>query len=102
MNPNSKKDYFAGVTTTLTPYRHTAVKEIANRLCWIRDHISGDSDYCSLEINDKYHTIWLGYKSNSQLYEIVAETLPRILKGKTVILVSCCTKKRCTKYKYSF
>ena len=96
------KDYYKNETTALTPKRHAAVKEIANRLCWIRDHISGDSDYCSLEINDKYHTIWVGCKSNSQLYESVAEALPRILKGKTVLLVSCCTKKRCTKYKYSF
>ena len=102
MNPNRKKDYFAGVTTALTPYRHNAVKEIANRLCWIRDHITGNSDYCSLEINDKYDTIWVGRKSNSQLYEEVAEILPRILKSKTIILASCCTKKRCTKYKYRF
>ena len=32
MNPNRKKDYFAGVKTTLTPYRHHIVKEIANRI----------------------------------------------------------------------
>lgn len=95
-------DYYKNVTTMLTPKRHAAVKDIANRLCWIRDHISGVSDYCSLEINDGYQTIWVGNKSDSQLYEIVADTLPRILTGKTIILVSCCTKKRCTKYRYSF
>ena len=102
MNSNRKKDYFAGMTTTLTPYRHAAVKEIANRLCWIRDHITGNSDFCSLEFNDKYNTIWVGRQSNIQLYDSVAEILPRILKGKTVILVSCCNKKRCSNYKYSF
>lgn len=96
------KDYYKNVTTTLTPKRHAAVHAIANRLCWIRDHITGVSDYCSLEIDNRYQTIWVGNKSDSQLYEIVADTLPRILKGKTILLVSCCTKKRCTKYRYSF
>ena len=90
MNPNRKKDYFAGVTTTLTPYRHHIVKEIANRLCASRDELtSGEQPRVKVVLWNKGtpKPFYIHFEhSNDFIYETVNDILPTRLKGLCFIL----------------
>ena len=90
MNPNRKKDYFAGVKTTLTPYRHHIVKEIANRICASRDELtSGDHPSVQTVLWNKGNPkpFFVRFEhSNSFIYETVDAMLPKRLKGLCFIL----------------
>lgn len=90
MNPNRKKDYFAGVKTTLTPYRHAVIKEIANRICASRDELTSE-DQPSVQTvlwnKGKPRPFFVRYDhSNSFIYETVDAMLPKRLKGLCFIL----------------
>lgn len=90
MNPKYKKDYFAGVKTTLTPYRHAVVKEIANRICAARDELTRE-DHPSIQTvlwnKGKPRPFFVRYDhSNSFIYETVDAILPRRLKGMCFVL----------------
>ena len=90
MNPNRKKDYFAGVKTTLTPFRHNAVKEIANRICAARDELTSEDNPSVQTVlwnAGKSRPFFVRYDhSNSFVYETVNEMLPRRIKGVCFVL----------------
>ena len=90
MNPNRKKDYFAGVKTTLTPYRHSIVKEIANRICASRDELtSGEHPIFQTVLWNKGtpKPFFVRFEhSDSFIYETVDAMLPKRLKGLCFIL----------------
>lgn len=90
MNPNRKKDYYAGVKTTLTPYRHSVVKEIANRICASRDELTSE-DHPSVQTvlwNKGFgKPFFVRYDHDkSFIYETVNAMLPKRLKGLCFIL----------------
>lgn len=90
MNPNRKKDYFVGVKTTLTPYRHAVVKEIANRICAARDELTSEDEPSVQTVLWNKGTpkpFFVRYNhSNSFIYETVDAMLPKRLKGLCFIL----------------
>ena len=90
MNQKRKKDYFAGVTTTLTPYRHQAVKDIANRLCASRDELtSAENPRVEVVLWNKGtpQPFYIRFEhSNSYIYDTVNDMLPTRLKGLCFIL----------------
>lgn len=90
MNQKRKKDYFAGVKTTLSPKRHQAIKDIANRLCISRDKLtSGEHPRveCALWNAGEPKAFYIRFEhSDSYIYELVNDMLPRKLKGKCFIL----------------
>ena len=109
MNSKYKKDYFKGITTTLSKARHAAVKEIANRLCAVRDELTSD--------DDPWLQTWLfnkeierciivkSFMSDSAVYEKVNETLPRKIKGQLFVLyvlAGYIEGKRNRMYEYPF
>jgi hypothetical protein len=109
MNPKYKKDYFAGITTALSKARHTVVKEIANRLCAVRDELTSDKTPC-VETRfwfayQQYKTFWVTFPmSNSAIYEAVNAMLPRTFKDNLYILdvlAGAIKGKRNRVYEYS-
>ena len=109
MKQKNKKDYFKGVTTTLSKVRHALVKEIANRLCAVRDELTSDKTP-SVETRlwyafQKYTTFWVKYPmSNSAIYEAVNDMLPSMIKDEVYILdvlAGAIKGKRNRTYEYS-
>lgn len=90
MNPNRMKDYFAGMKTTNTPYRHNAVKKIANRICASRDELtSGEHPLVQTVLWNKGtpKPFYIRFEhSDSFIYETVDAMLPKRLKGLCFIL----------------
>ena len=90
MNQNRKKDYFAGVKTTLSPFRHQVVKDIANRICASRDELTSEehpSVQTVLWNAGRPRPFFVRYDhSNSFVYETVNEMLPRRIKGLCFVL----------------
>jgi hypothetical protein len=91
MKLNRNKDYFADMKPTLTPYRHNAVKEIANRICAARDELTSEDQVSVQTVLWNKGTpipFFVRYDhSNLFIYEKVDSMLPKRLKGLLFILV---------------